>query len=149
MATQLGQRPSRVERRDASELNEPSRIERVGEKISGNIGGNKNPVNQITNAKNVAKNVLKKPITLNFICMIMVVGVLDLIGLFTSEIPGVGIVLSILYNVIFIPWFYFSGIKFNMKKVGSIGATSILEYIPVIGNLPLMTVNVIYSYYSN
>lgn len=149
MATQLGARPSRVERLDTSEFNEPSKVERIGEKIAGNIGGNKNPVNQIANVKNVAKNILKKPITLNFICMIIVAVALDLIGFFATTIPGVGIVLSIIYNIIFIPWFMFSGVKFNMKKIGSMGATSILEYIPIIGNLPFMTVNVIYSYYSN
>ncbi len=141
MATQLGERPSRVERRDTSELNSPSKIERVGEKI----GGDKNPVNQITNAKNVAKNITKKPITLNFICMLAVSIILDLLSL----IPAISILISILYNVIFIPWFFFSGVKFNMKKIGSMGATSILEYIPFISFLPFMTLNVIYSYYSN
>lgn len=143
MATQLV-RPSRVERPQNSESEKPSRLERV----VSNIGGNKNPIKQINNAKKVVKNLTKKPITLNFICMIMVVGVLDLIGAFTSEIPGVGIMLSLIYNIIFIPWFYFSGIKFNAKKIGSMGTTSILEYIPLVGNLPLMTINVIYSYYS-
>jgi hypothetical protein len=145
MATQLAERPSRLERRDASELNEPSKIERVGEKIAGNIGGNKNPVNQIANVKNVAKNVFKKPVSLNFICMVTVAITLDLFSL----IPGVSILVSILYNVIFIPWFIFSGVKFNMKKIGSMGASSILEYLPFISFLPFMTINVIYSYYSN
>jgi len=93
-------------------------------------------------------NITKKPLTLNFICMLMVAGVLDIIGLFASAIPGLGVVLSIIYNVIFIPWFLFSGVKFNAKKIGSMGATSILEYIPMIGNLPLMIINIFYSYYS-
>lgn len=132
MATQLGQRPSRVERPNSS-----------------STGDNKNPRNQIANAKNVAKNLTKKPITLNFICMLIVSGTLDFIGFFATTIPGVGILLSIIYNVIFIPWFMFSGVKFNMKKISSMGATSIFEYLPIIGNLPFMTVNVIYSYYSN
>jgi hypothetical protein len=127
MATQLGQRPSRVER--------------VGS------GGN-NPIGGIVGAKKAINNLTKKPITLNFICMLAVVGVLDIVGVFTSEFPGVGIVLSILYNIIFIPWFYFSGIKFNLKKIGTMGTTSILEYIPIVGNLPFMTLNVVYSYYS-
>lgn len=145
MVTQLAERPSRLERRDTTELNEPSKVERVGEKIAGNIGGNKNPVNQIANVKNVAKNVFKKPVTLNFICMVTVATILDLFSL----IPGVSILVSILYNVIFIPWFIFSGVKFNMKKIGSMSASSILEYLPFISFLPFMTINVIYSYYSN
>lgn len=143
MVAQLGQRPSRVEKRDPSESEKPSRIERIA-----SLGGNKNPLNKINDVKNVAGNVMKKPLTINFIFMVIVSGILDLIGFFTSEIPGVGIALSILYNIIFIPWFYFSGVKFNMKKIGSMGATSILEYIPIVGNLPFMTVNIIYSYYS-
>lgn len=122
MATQLGQRPSRVERGV----------------------GNRNPVNQVNNAKNVAKNVLKKPVTLNFVCMLLVSITLDLL----SFIPGISILISILYNVIFIPWFFFSGVKFNMKKIGSMGASSILEYIPFLSFLPFMTLNIIYSYYS-
>lgn len=143
MATQLGQRPSRVERIN-NETNTPNRVERM----SSNIGDKNNSKNQINNVKNLGKNVFKKPITLNFICMCLVAGTLDIISFFTSEIPGVGVFLSIIYNVIFIPWFYFSGVKFNMKKISSMGVTSILEYIPIIGNLPFMISNVIYSYYS-
>lgn len=144
MASQL--RPSRIERRDPSELEKPSRVERIA-----SIGGNKNPLNslnKVNDVKNTVGNVFKKPLSLNFICMLLVSGALDIIGILTSPIPGVSIALSILYNIIFIPWFYFSGIKFNMKKIGSMGATSILEYIPVVEALPMMTINVIYSYYS-
>ncbi|MBC7766545.1 hypothetical protein H7Y21_00935 [Arenimonas sp.] len=146
MVTQLGQRPSRMERRDSSEFEKPSRIERV---VS--LGGNKNPLNslnKISDVKNTVGNVFKKPLSLNFICMFMVSGTLDIIGVFTTEFPGFSILLSILYNIIFIPWFYFSGIKFNMKKIGSMGATSILEDIPIVEALPWMTINTIYSYYS-
>lgn len=136
MAAQLAQRPSRVER--------PS----FGDKINDAKNYRVVASNAIKNPAKILGNVTKKPMTLNFICMVMVAGVLDIIGFFTSEIPGVGIVLSFLYNVIFIPWFYFSGIKFNLKKIGTMGTTSILEYIPIIGNMPFMLVNVIYSYYS-
>ena len=114
MATQLGQRPSRVEKRDPSEFERPSRVERVA-----SLGGDKNPLNTLNKAKdikNVAGNVFKKPLSLNFICMFIVSVTLDIIGVFTTELPGFSILLSILYNIIFIPWFYFSGIKFNMKK---------------------------------
>lgn len=146
MVTQLGQRPSRVEKRDPSEFEKPSRIERVA-----SLGGDKNPLNslnKINDVKNTVGNVFKKPLSLNFICMFMVSGTLDIIGVFTTEFPGFSILLSILYNIIFIPWFYFSGIKFNMKKIGSMGATSILEDIPIVEALPWMTINTIYSYYS-
>ena len=40
----------------------------------------------------------------------------DRLGFFTSEFPGVGIILSIIYNIIFIPWFMFLGIKFNIYE---------------------------------
>jgi hypothetical protein len=136
MVTQLDERPSRVERRSFADKMNDVRSYRA---IKDNV---------VPNPTKILGNVTKKPITLNFICMCMVAGVLDIIGLFTSEIPGVGIVISITSATIFVPWFYFSGIKFNMKKIGTFGSTSILEMIPIIGNLPLILVNVIYSYYS-
>jgi hypothetical protein len=163
MATQLAERPSRVERINSAGDSRVGRFTNsAGDTVYGSydrysylkekgldqLGKAKSSINKVGNVRNTTKNILKKRITLNFICMLIVSGTLDLVGFFATIIPGVGILLSIIYNVIFIPWFYFSGIKFNMKKIGSMGTTSILEYIPIIGNLPLMTVNTIYSYYS-
>jgi hypothetical protein len=125
MVAQLAERPSRIER-----------------------GPAENPMNRIGGATKAVKNITKKPVTLNFVCMCAVAGVLDIIGLFTSEVPGVGIAISIISATIFIPWFYFSGVKFNMKKIGTFGTTSILEMIPIVGNAPFIILNVIYSYYS-
>ncbi len=124
----------------AAQLERPNRVDRVNDDSS--------PINRVMGTKKAVGNITKKPITLNFICMVMVAVVLDLIGLFTGEIPGVGIALTIIYNTIFIPWFIFSGVKFNMKKIGSMGTMSILEFIPIVGNLPFMTLNIVYSYYS-
>ncbi len=108
-----------------------------------------NPAQGVQGVKNVAGNLTKKPVTLGFAMMVMVAFTLDIIGLFVNEFPGVGIVISIIATIIFVPWFYFSGIKFDGKRIGSMGATSILEYIPFVGNMPFITLNVIYSYYSN
>ncbi len=120
MATQLAERPSRIQ----------------------------NPINRVQGAQRAIKNITKKPVTLNLVCMCMVAGVLDIIGLFATTIPGVGIMISIISATIFIPWFYFSGIKFNLKKISTFGTTSILEMIPIIGNMPFILLNVLYSYYS-
>ena len=144
MATQLVPiRPSRIERPNESEKGGPSRIERVQA-----VGGNANPVNQISNAKNAVKNVFRKRITFNFICMILVAGAFDLIGVFLSTIPGIGAIISFIAACIFIPWFYFSGIHFNLTKISTMGGTSILELFPLTGNLPFILINVVYSYYS-
>ncbi len=157
MVAQLGERPSRVERiNNAGDSRVERFTNRAGDTVYGSYDRHSylkekgldqlgNAKSSINNAKYVAKNVFKKPVTLNFICMLAVSIILDLFSL----IPGISIFISILYNVIFIPWFFFSGVKFNMKKIGSMGATSILEYIPFISFLPFMTLNVVYSYYSN
>ncbi len=113
-----------------TQLERPSRITRG---IDNNIKTNKN---------------INKSINLNFISMLSVGLLLDGIGVFLNFIPGIGIIISFISNLIFIPWFYFSGIKFTGKKIASMGATSILEYIPLIGNLPLITTNIVFSYYS-
>jgi hypothetical protein len=141
MATQLGVRPSRIERRNEDELENLNEINRISSKTNRD----NNPINQINKAGDIAKNVFKKPITLNFICMVLISVTLDLLSL----IPGFNILISILYNILFIPWFYFSGIKFTIKKISSMGVTSIIEYIPIVSILPAMTLNTIYSYYSN
>lgn len=90
-----------------------------------------------------------RPSFINFVCMLAVGAVFDVIGLFVSEIPFVGAGLSFISTCIFIPWFHFSGMKFNNKRVISMGVQTISEAIPLVGNLPLITVNIIYSYYSN
>lgn len=117
----------------AAQLERPSRVERLNPK----------------KALDTAANITKKPITMNFVLMCIVAGILDIIGLFTNELPGVGIVISIIADVIFIPWFYFSGIKFNSKRIASMLGMNIVEDIPIIGNFPFIILNVIYSYYSN
>jgi len=136
MAAQLGRRPSRVER--------PSLDEKMDDAKSYRVVAS----NAIKNPAKVLGNVTKKPMTLNFICMCAVASVFDIIGLFLNEVPGVGIAIQIIADTTFIPWFYFSGIKFNGKRIGSMASTSILESIPFVGNLPFILLNVIYSYYS-
>jgi hypothetical protein len=95
------------------------------------------------------QNTHNRPSFINFMCMILVAIVFDSLGLFLSEIPGVGTVIVFISDIIFIPWFYMSGMKFTNKRAVAMGAQTIAESIPFIGNLPLITVNVIYSYYSN
>lgn len=90
-----------------------------------------------------------RPSFINFACMVIVAGIFDVIGLFTAEVPFVGATITLISNVIFIPWFHVSGMKFNNKRVISMAAQTIAESIPFVGNLPLITVNVIYSYYSS
>jgi len=125
----------------ATQLERPSRVER---------GVSNNPVNKAEKAVNATKNVLKKGVTLNFICMVIIAATLDIFSFFLSEVPGVGIIFSILSLVIFIPWFAFSGIiKINdMGKMTSMAFTGLGEGIPIVGNLPCITANVFFTYYS-
>ncbi len=134
----------------ATQLERPSRVERpsLGDKINDVKSYRAIRDNVVQNPTKILGNVTKKPITLNFICMCGVASIFDIIGLFVNEIPGVGIAIEIIADITFIPWFYFSGIKFNAKRIGSMATTSVLESIPIVGNLPLILVNVIYSYYS-
>ncbi len=122
----------------ATQLATPSRITRV------------TPVNKAEQGINAGKNLFKKGITLNFIFMATVAIALDLLSLFLSEIPGVGIIFSILSLVIFIPWFIFSGVlKINdTHKMIAMAFTAIGEGFPIIGNLPCITLNVFFTYYS-
>ncbi len=136
MAAQLNPRPSRIER--------PT----FEEKVIDIKNYRAVKANVMKNPAKILGDVTKKPMTLNFVCMCAVAGMFDIIGLFVNEIPGVGIAIEIIADVTFIPWFYFSGIKFNAKRIGSMATTSILESIPVVGNLPFILINVIYSYYS-
>ncbi len=125
----------------ATQLERPSRIER---------GLPNNPINKAETAINATKNVFEKGITLNFICMVIVALILDIFSFFLSEIPGVGIIFSVLSLVIFIPWFAFSGIIkiSDIGKMVSMAFTALGEGIPVIGNLPCITINVFFTYYS-
>jgi hypothetical protein len=93
--------------------------------------------------------VRSRPSFVNFAFMVLVAIVFDIIGLFTAEVPFVGAGISITSSVIFIPWFYMSGMNFNNKRVVSMAAQTIAESVPFVGNFPLITVNVIYSYYSS
>ncbi len=123
----------------ATQLATPSRVERL------------NPANKATQAVNAGQNLLKKGVTLNFICMVLVAVVLDLFSFFLSEIPGVGIAFSILSLIIFIPWFAFSGVLkvSDLTKITSMAFTALGEGVPVIGNLPCITANVFFTYYSD
>lgn len=95
------------------------------------------------------QNTHSRPSFINFMCMILAAIVFDGLGLFLGEIPGVGTVIVFISDMIFIPWFYMSGMKFTNKRIVAMGAQTIAESIPFIGNFPLITVNVVYSYYSN
>lgn len=90
-----------------------------------------------------------RPSKFNFVLMVLVAAVLDILGIFLGFIAGAGLALEIVANLIFIPWFHFSGMKFTGKRIGLMGATTILESIPIIGSLPFITLNVILSYYFN
>ncbi len=90
-----------------------------------------------------------RPGIVNFACMIIVGATFDIVGFFLSEIPFVGAGIVIVADLIFIPWLHFSGMKFNNKRVVATAAQTIGEAIPFVGNMPLITINIIYSYYSN
>jgi hypothetical protein len=80
--------------------------------------------------------------------MILVAIILDVLGLFLAEL-GIGFIFAFLGFIIFTPWFHFSGIaKFDIKRAVSMGLTSIAEIFPITGNLPLITANVFFTYYS-
>jgi len=164
MASQL-ERPSRIHRiNNAGD----SRVERstnnAGDTVYGSYdrhsylrekgldqpGNTKSPINKAGSAVNATQNLFKKGITFNFICMALVAGTLDILSFFLSAIPGVGIMFSILSLIIFIPWFAFSGvIKIgDVSKMISMAFTAIGEGIPIIGNLPCITINVFFTYYS-
>lgn len=131
----------------ATQLERPSRVERIG---ASKIGGKANPINKAQNVVSASKNVFKKGITLEFICMALVAGTLDILSLFLSEFPGVGIIFSILALVIFIPWFYFSkNVNFSIDKMISMTLMAVGEGIPIVGNLPCITANVFFTYYSD
>ena len=100
------------------------------------------------NAINAVSGFTKKGINLNIICMVLVAGTLDLIGFFVNEVPFAGIIIIVIADIIFIPWFHFSGIKFTPKIIGSMTVGTGIEAIPILGNLPAITSFVIYSYYS-
>ena len=130
---------------DYSRVQRPSLSEKIADTNSYRVMRD----NAVKRPDVIMKNALKKPVTFNFMCMIAVASTFDIIGIFLNEFPGVGVVISVIADLTFIPWFYFSGIKFNSKRIASMGTMSILEDIPVVGNLPLIVVNVIYSYYSS
>lgn len=68
---------------------------------------------------------------------------LDLI----SFIPGANDVTTILADIIFIPWFMILGIKFTGKRALSFGAMTIVEIIPGLSIIPMITISSIYSLY--
>ena len=120
----------------------PSRITRGAPGPAGKI-------QQVVNAKEMLSMVKSKPFTFQFLAMLLVAGVLDIFSFFLSEF-GVGFIFSILGLIIFVPWFYLTGVvQMDIKKLTSMGSTTILELFPITGNLPCITLNVFYSYYSN
>ena len=75
--------------------------------------------------------------------------IFDIPGLILDFIPGFGVFIVFLSDMVFIPWYYFSGMKFTGRRIGIMGVSTILESLPIIGNLPLITFGVVASYYSN
>lgn len=90
-----------------------------------------------------------RPSMFNFICMVMVAAVFDTFSLFLGEVPLVGAGIVLIADMVFIPWFYMSGMKFTNKRIIGMGIQTIAESIPLVGNFPIITINVIYSYYSS
>lgn len=78
--------------------------------------------------------------------MIVVAMVLDML----SFIPFINTVVVVFADILFIFWFFMVGIRFNNKKIISLGTTTIIEAIPFLGWIPMITLNVVYSlYYSD
>ncbi len=86
-----------------------------------------------------------RPAFLNFIAMLCTAIALD-IG---SIIPVIGDAIDLLALIIFIPWFYFSGMTFTNKRIGFMSVTSILEALPVVQMAPFLTINIITAYWIN
>jgi hypothetical protein len=109
----------------------PSRIER---KVY------REPEQVVSNAEH------NRPSLVNAMFMICFAIIFDAISL----APGANDITIFVANLIFIPWFYMSGVKFTNKRITSLGVTTIIEAIPFLGAFPMITVNVIYSlYYSD
>lgn len=90
-----------------------------------------------------------RPSLMNFVGMLSVAIALDAVGLILNVAPGIGFTLQIIADIIFIPWFYFSGMSFTGKRIGVLGFTTVVESIPVLGNLPFLTLGIVASYYLN
>ena len=87
-----------------------------------------------------------RPGLVNAISMVCVAVVFDIISL----APGANDIMIFIANLVFIPWFYMSGMKFTNKRIASLGVTTIIEAIPFLSGFPMITVNVVYSlYYSD
>lgn len=95
------------------------------------------------------KKTHTRPSFPNFLAMIIVAMFFDGVGIFTNEIPGVGFVIVMISNLIFIPWFYASGMKINSKRITVLGFETFGESIPIVGNLPLITGSILMNYYLN
>lgn len=64
-----------------------------------------------------------------------------------SFIPGANDVTTILADVIFIPWFMILGMKFTGKRALSVGVMTLVEAIPGLSIIPMITISNIYSLY--
>lgn len=81
----------------------------------------------------------------NKILILTVAFILDIISL----IPAVNDATIIVADIIFISWFYFSGVKFSPRRIISFGATNIIEVIPYASAVPMILINVAYCLYSS
>lgn len=90
-----------------------------------------------------------KPGLLNFLAMILFAATLDLIGAVSDEVPGVGPIIVLISDMVLMPWMQMSGMTLNAERLLVTIVENIGESIPGVGNFPLITANVIISYYLN
>lgn len=128
MVTQLAERPSRVTRMADS--------------------GPAGKIQRLAQTKDVAKKVFSKPLTFQFVCMILVAVGIDATSFVLSSF-GLGFITSLLGLSIFTVWFHYSGLApININNLTSAGTTFLLELFPFTGAFPCITANVFYTYYS-
>ncbi len=86
----------------------------------------------------------KKPSRMNFFAMVCFCVALDVASLF-----GIGLILDIIYVIIMIPWFHFSGMKFTRRRASIFGITLLIEALPVISIMPMYTVSLLLNFREN
>lgn len=82
----------------------------------------------------------------SFLGLLFVAIIFDVLGLFFDEIPVVGAILAFLFNMISIPWYYFSKVPMTSVRASVLAVTTVAESIPLVGNLPLITLGVVMVY---
>lgn len=126
----------------ATQLERPSRLER------STLPGTAGKIQRLSQANDLKKKILSKPISLEFILMILVAVGIDLVSFVLSSF-GLGFISSALGLFIFTLWFHLSGLApINLTNITSAGATALLEFFPFTGAFPCITANVIFTYYS-